>query len=185
MTLVTGVKHTKKRQLHGAYRANVVKELYASSVYAWRREKANEIMTFGDVEPAHLYNEEVLRKAKQLEKDRILGLNDVSDPIASIVELKYKPEFAGCIRDIGIDKFFVMYWSNEQIFLYKKLIKQQADMKSTLSIDATESLIKRITRPDGSSNIIFLYQVVAPFHGKILPICQMISEKHDTNMLSF
>lgn len=41
----TGIKHTKKkRQLRGAHRASVVKELCASSVYAWRREKANEIM---------------------------------------------------------------------------------------------------------------------------------------------
>lgn len=41
-------------------------------------------------------NENVLRKAKQLEKDRILGLSNVSDPIVSIAELKYKLEFAGC-----------------------------------------------------------------------------------------
>jgi len=179
----TGVKHTKKRQLRGTHRASVVKELCASSVYAWRREKANEIMTFGDVEPAHLYNENVLRKAKQLEKDRILGLSNVSDPIVSIADLNYKLEFAGCIRDIGMDKFFVMYWSNEQIFLYKKFIKQQAITNDILSIDATGSLIKRIKRPDDSSNTVFLYQVVAPFNGKILPISQMISEKHDTNML--
>lgn len=65
----TGIKHTKKRQLRGIRRRNVVKDICASSVYAWRRETANEIMSFGDVEPAHLYNEDVLRKAKQLEKD--------------------------------------------------------------------------------------------------------------------
>lgn len=186
----TNIKHNKKRQLRGIRRANVVKELCASSVYSWRKEKANELMQFGDLEPAHLYKETVLRKAKQIEKDRNLGLINVSDPVISIGNLKYKTEFAGCIRDIGMDKLFVMYWSNEQIFLYNKFIKQQGNItrhstKNVLSIDATGSLIRRITRQDGSSNVIFLYQVVAPFNGKILPICQLISERHDTNMLSF
>lgn len=171
--------------MRGVKRANIVKDICASSVYAWRRDKANEVMSFGDVEPAHLYNENVLRKAKQLEKDRMLGLYNVTDPILSIAQLKYKSEFVGFIRDIGMDKFYVMYWSDEQIFLYKIFNKKRFNSTGTLSIDATESLIKRINRPDSSSNAIFLYQIVAPFNGKILPVCQMISEKHDTNMLSF
>lgn len=68
-------------------------------------------------------------------------------------------------------------------FYIKHLTKNE--LISVLSIDATGSLIKRINRPDGSSNVIFLYQIVAPFNGKILPVCKMVSEKHDTNMLSF
>lgn len=180
----TGVKHIKKRQLRGIHRKNVVKDVCALSVYAWRREEANKVMSFGNVEPAHLYNENVLRKAKQLEKDRILGLSNVTDPILSIAKLKYNSEFAGFIREIGMDKFYVMYWSNEQIFLYKKFNKK-INKTGVLSIDATGSLFKRINRPDGSSNVIFLYQIVAPFDDKILPVCQIISEKHDTNMLSY
>lgn len=70
-TDTTGVMHAKKRQLHGINRANVVKKICASSVYAWRKNKANEIMSFGDVKPPHLYNENVLRKARQLEKDLV------------------------------------------------------------------------------------------------------------------
>jgi len=34
----------------------------------WRRDRANELMKFGDVEPANLYSEDVLRKAKQLHR---------------------------------------------------------------------------------------------------------------------
>lgn len=83
ITNTTCVKHVKK-QLRGVKRANIVKDICASS-YAWRREKVNEVMSFGDVEPAHLYNENVLRKTKQLEKDRILGLYNVTDPILLIV----------------------------------------------------------------------------------------------------
>lgn len=137
------IKHSKKRQLRGTHRKSVVKELLATSTYAWRREKANELMEFGDVEPAHLYGENVLRKAKQLENDRRLGINKIADLIQSINELRYKPEFAGYIRDTGINRCFVMYWSGEQAFLYKQFMKQDTNTRGILSIDATGSLIDR------------------------------------------
>lgn len=91
--------------------------------------------------------------------DLNLGLQNVTDPILSITELKYKPEFAGFIRDIGMDKFYVMYCSNKQIFLYKTFNKNRFNSTGALSIDATGSLIKHIIRPDGSSNVIYLYRV--------------------------
>lgn len=54
-----------------------------------------------------------------------------------------------------------------------------------LSIDAhrTGSLIKNIRKPDESTHYVFLYQVIVPFKMKILLVLQMISEKHDTNIL--
>lgn len=82
------------------------------SAYGWRRNKANQLMTFGDVEPAHLYNETVLRKAKQIDTAKNLGLGKICNPVA-ILALKYEPEFSGIIREIDLDKFFVMYFSPE------------------------------------------------------------------------
>lgn len=178
-----GIAHKKKRQLRKLERSGVVKDLRATSACGWRREKANEIMTFGDVEPAHLYSETVLRKAKQLDADNKLGLGKVSD-LSSILELKYKQEFSSTIREIGIDKFFVIYFTPEQLFLYQQFHKQNKKA-GILSIDATGSLIKKIKKPDESTNSIFLYQAVVPFYSKILPILQMISEKHDTNILTY
>jgi len=95
-----------------------VKNLHATSMYGWRRERANELMSFGDLELANLYNKTMLHKAKQLDIDKKLSLGKV--PIlASILQLKYKPEFAAIIREIGLDKFFVIYFSPEQLFFYK------------------------------------------------------------------
>lgn len=179
-----GIAHNKKRQLRKLERSRVVKDLRAMSTYGWRRERADELMTFGDVEPAHLYNESVLRKAKQLDTDNKLGTAKDIDPITSIVQLKYKLEFSGTIREIGIDKFFVIYFSPEQLFLYQQFHKQ-TEKRGMLSIDATGSLIKKIKKVDESANSIFLYQAVVPFHTKILPVLQMISEKHDTNILTY
>jgi len=179
-----GITHNKKRQLRNIERSRVVKDLHATSAYGWRRERAKEIMTFGDIEPAHLYSESVLRKAKQLDDDKKLGLGNISDPIASVLQLKYKPEFSGIIHEIGLDKFFVIYFSPEQLFLYKKYNKQ-TKRTGMLSIDATGSLIKSIKKPDESTYYLFLYQAVVPFKNKILPVLQMVSEKHDTNILTY
>lgn len=166
------IKHSKKRQLRCTQRARVVKELSTMLTYTWKRENANKVMKFGDIDPAHLYNEDVLR-AKQLENNHILGINKASDLIESINELKYKPDFAGYIRDIGRNRCFVTYWNKEQAFLYKRFLKQDANTRGILSIDATGSLIRRIPRPDGSlSNVLFLYQIVAPFNKKY---CQSVN----------
>lgn len=86
-----------------------MKEINEKSTYTWRREKANELMEFGDVEPAHLYSEDVLRKAKQQYRDEQLGVSKEKDPIFSLLNIKYGLEFAGCIQQIGIDKFYTMY----------------------------------------------------------------------------
>lgn len=127
---------------------------------------------------------EVLEKSVYTwRRDEANKLMNFGDPISSLVELKYSLEFAGSIRQISIDKFYIMYWSPEQIFLYKQFIK--CDKIGSISIDATDSLIKSLLKPDNSKTTIFLYQIVASLNGKILPICQMASEKHDANMLTF
>jgi len=81
-------------------------------------------MEFGDLEPAHLYSENVLRKAKQLDRDKKLGVLKIKDPMSSLIQLKYGLEFADCIQQIGIDKFYSMYWNPEQIFLFKQFMKK-------------------------------------------------------------
>jgi len=143
-----------------------------------------EQMNWWVLEPANLYSETVLRKAKQLDIDEKLGLGKVSDPIASILQLKYKPEFAAIIREIGLDKFYVIYFSSEQLFLYKQFVRQ-TEKTGIFSIDATRSLIKSIKNPDDSTDFVFLYQAVVPYKTKILPVLQMISTKYDTNILTY
>lgn len=115
------VTHAKKRQLRGNKRKSIVKEVLAKSTYTWRRDKANELMKFGDVEPANLYSKNVLRKAKQLYRDEELRVLKEEDPISSLIKFKYGLEFTGCIQQIGLDKFYVMYWSPEKYFYLKNL----------------------------------------------------------------
>lgn len=72
-----------------------------------------------------------------------------------------------------------MYWL--QITLYNLFLKN--DKVGIISIDATSSLTKPLPTADSSKSIIYLYQAVTGYNGKILPLFQMISEKHDANTL--
>lgn len=117
-------------------------------------------MTFGDVESAHLYNETVLRKTKQMDNDKKLGFSKISDSIlVLILASKYKAEFSGIVQEISLDKFFVIYFSPEQLLLYQQF-NRQTQKAGILRIDATGSLIKKIKKPDGSTNFLFIYQAV-------------------------
>lgn len=113
--------HAKKRQLKGSQRKVVGQQLAAgTSTYALRRKTASRTMDFGDPEPANLYRENVYRKTKQQYVDDELGVKGLVDPILSIQKLKYDPRYAGFIREIGLDKFYVIYFSEDQTFLYKR-----------------------------------------------------------------
>lgn len=175
-----GVPHVKKRMLKGSERQAVEQELLVTKAANWRR-KAAKIMSYGDTEPAHLYNSNVLRKARQQAKDKDLGLYNVSEPLTSLHKMKYNVEFAGVIREIALDKFYCMYWSPMQLDLYKDIIKS----KVPLSIDATGSLVRTLKRPSTLSGAIFLYQAVVPTANGIYPVFQTVSEKHDANAIAY
>lgn len=94
---------------------------------------------------------------------------------------KYVSPYNLFIRDIGLDPFFVYYFSNSQINWYKKYIKAE---RSIISIDATgkcvaplipeeECILQHTKKP------IFLYVMVASNKaGPSVCIAQMISEDH-------
>lgn len=178
-----GVVHQRKRQVRGERRLRIGKELQGKSTYVWRREEANRLMDFEDVIPANIPSEEVVRKAKQETRDKHLGLFKVKSALASLWNLKYGLEFAGCIHEISLDKFFLMYWTPTQLYIYNKFLKE--DDVGSISIDATGSLVKQIPKPDGSKRVVYLYQAVCGYRQKILPLFQLISEKHDTNTLTY
>lgn len=58
-----------------------------------------------------------------------------------------------------------------------------------ISIDATGSIVKRIMRLHNNgkqkSGHIFLYVAVTHIGTQIIPVCQMLSEKHDTNFILY
>jgi len=85
-------------------------------------------------------------------------------------------KFHRIIHNIGIDPFYCMYWTQEQLLMYKKTPKQ--DDNCFLTIDATGSIAKKLRLPNGeTSSHIFLYESVCVSDLGNFPSFQMISTK--------
>jgi len=75
-------------------------------------------MEFGRFPPPNLYSLPTLRKAKQESKSKMMGIK-YKCPVPSLLEFKHNSSLSGSIHSIGIDPFFVHYWTNYQIAVYK------------------------------------------------------------------
>ncbi|GBP40843.1 hypothetical protein EVAR_88904_1 [Eumeta japonica] len=80
----------------------------------WRRQKADEVMGFGDDEPADLPKENALRNAKYTEKKKDLGLKPFSHPVLAVEDLKSDPKYSEAIHEISLNKIDTTV-SNEDI----------------------------------------------------------------------
>ncbi|KAF0707990.1 ATP-dependent DNA helicase [Aphis craccivora] len=98
-------------------------------------------------------------------------------PIKSLIELKHG-KFSGSIHTISADKFFIHYWTPYQLVVYKHIQKSYC----RLAIDATGSLVKKITRTNQhlKSSHIVLYEAVVLTTSYQVSTTQMMSEKQDT-----
>lgn len=175
--------HNKKRYLSKQLRTKVASELVDERKKAtlWRIEEATRTMNYGDAEPPTLYNNSVLRKAKQEEADRRLHLKG-RDPIVNLQYAKYYTHI-GRMHDIGVDPFYCFYWSQEQLLLYK--LDHSKDSNSFLTIDTTGGIAHRLQLPNGEkSHYIFLYQCMSISNRGSYPVFQMVSAQHDVGTIS-
>lgn len=167
--------HKKKRQLKGEKRIKVSKEIIDANILPcmWRRKESDKLMSFGDNEPAHLPNINVLRKAKEQRRNVDLGIS-VNDPIESIRRMKYDIH-AGHIHSIGLDPFFIHYWTQEYL-----------QYSNFICVDATGSLVKKLKLPTNElCSHIYLYQIVVETPTSKMPAFQMLSAIQNTNAIMY
>ncbi|CAL1677483.1 unnamed protein product [Lasius platythorax] len=179
----TKVVHKKKRPLKGFLLEKIATELLDGnkSANVWRNEEAKKLMSFGDDIPPTLYNLTVLRKAKQEKSDKRLQLQSNTDLLHNLNIAKCT-RFLRTIHNIGLNPFYCMYWSLEQLLMYKKAHKQ--DVNCFLTIDATGSIGKKLRLPNGEkSPHLFLYQCVCVSEFSNFPAFQMISAKQDASII--
>lgn len=183
------VPHHKTRWLSGPNRRAVGTSLQRNCASAYRKELAFLTMDQGDLRPPRLWSSDVLRKAKQERREEDLGIKGEQNPILNLLQLKYSARYVGAIHDIGLDKFFVHYHTAAQMLLYKKHCRASY---TKLSVDATGTLVKKIKHSSEKiSGHIFLYEGVMSATTKTsqqtlhLPVCQMLSEKHDANSITY
>lgn len=62
---------------------------------------------------------------------------------------------------------------------------KEATGRLSISIDASGSFVKPVNTSNGKSVHVFLYTAVTGHSEKIIPLWQMLSEKHDKNTLKY
>lgn len=171
------IEHKKKRPLNGEKREEISQSLATGTLSAttWRRQEAPKVMNLYDPEPPQLYKASILRKAKQERQDKNLQIKGPC-VFSNLQDMKYM-QHAGSIHNIGYDPFFVHYWTSEQITVY-------LEYHDILYIDATGSLVKKLTLPNGElSPHIYLYQAVTNTVEYKMPVFQMLSAVQNINAI--
>lgn len=168
-------QHTSKRPLNGEKRHEVGMQLSQECASNWKRH-AVSTLAFEEKIPSNVYNNTVLWKCRQTERDKTLGISE-NCPIMSLIELSHT-QYAGSIHTVCAKPFIVHYWTPCQLVVYKNIRKTYV----RLSIDATGSIVKKIKRSKRNvlSSHIFLYEAVVSNGAYQTSITQMISEKQDT-----
>jgi len=176
---LTGVdlksNHVSKRPLNAQKRTEVGQHLLHDCASNWVRDEVAPLQ-FGDKIPPNIYKKCVLRKCKQQEKDKKLGIV-LKCPIMSLIEFKHS-SYAGSIHYVCADPFIIHYWTPCQLVVYKQLKKTYV----RLAIDATGSIVKKLKRTKEGvlSSHIFLYEAVLSNGDYQVSVTQMISERQDT-----
>ena len=176
----SGIPHEKKRAVKGKNRVEIGKQLLNIKPRQWRNDAVSDL-SYDDPEPPYVARQCTLRKIREEAIVRELGINKNLDPINSLCELKCKGQYSGYIKQIAKDPFYCFYWSPMQMEMYKTLIKSCRKIE----IDATGKLVKIIEKLNGDKKHIFLYQIIIKGANGIQPIFQMLSEKHDTNLITY
>lgn len=134
----------------------------------WRRDQARKLMLDGDPEPAHLYKLSQLQNAAHDAKSKKLGIKRRIGLFESLTEIKNNVEFNQFVIGIGYDKFFLMYWSPQQISVYNDILDK---LNNAVSLDATASVTLKINRPDGDASDVFFSVMCTHIDKMIFPIC--------------
>ena len=159
----------------------VEQELLYKLPKQWKRDNAKLKMEHGDLEPASLYNLKQLQRARQDAKCKQLGLLPHQDLFDSLSQMKNNPEFNKFIKDMGFNRFFILYWSPEQITIHNEILEF---LNNPLSLNSTGSVTFKIKR-DGDSSHVFLSVLLTYIGEMIVPLTQCMSERNDTAFINF
>lgn len=172
----------KKVRLQKSEKIIVENELLTQTPTQWKRTKARTQMKDCNVEPPYLFSNKQLQTAKQDAHTKELGIPVRKSLFYSFDSLKTNPELSKYFRDTGFDRFFLMYWSPDQVSIFNEISKLTG---RGISIDATGSVVQKTNRPNGTSGHIFLSAICTHLDGKIIPVCQVLSEKNDVPFYTY
>lgn len=96
---------------------------------------------------------------------------------------KNSDTYGAAIHDIGYDKFFIHFWSDLQLKIYRDSYTKFPIF--TISFDATGGVCRKLKRFDNNiSGAIFLYEGVMSLNDESFTVMSMLSEQHDNVAIS-
>jgi len=97
--------------------------------------------------------------------------------------MKQNEKFNNSIHDIGFDKFFVHFWSNLQLQIYRNNYRKE--QVPTISFDTTGGCCQKLKRNAFKlSGSIFLYEGLMCINNQSFTVMSMLSEQHDNISIS-
>lgn len=179
------IHHTKKRQIRGSKRKELADELIEKKIASSRLRKklAGETDILFATESPCIPKSGTLR---QIKYEEVSQKRVAKDPVSALVILAQMNPFNRAIHEIAELKFFVHYWTPEQVRVYNALWQKLKYVK--VSGDATGSVVQKLKRIEGSSGNIFFYCLVVSIPGEKegqIPVGQMLSERHNANAIGY
>ncbi|KAL4083185.1 hypothetical protein QTP88_028515 [Uroleucon formosanum] len=109
-------------------------------------------------DPAASSDKTEKKTKKKVKSKAILSSRLHDNPIIALGIYKRCDRYGEAIQDIGFDKFFLHFWSDLQLTIYRDSYSKVHPV--TISFDATGGVCKKIKRYDNQlSGVIFLYEV--------------------------
>ncbi|CAH2088953.1 unnamed protein product [Euphydryas editha] len=177
------IPNSKKRHVTGEQRREFAKNLELQKGELFKRNLINTYQEYGEQAAPIIPNAPALNQIRYEGKKIRLGVQGTLWD--SLKHLKHNNvEYHDVIRQVGFDKFFIFYWTNQQTDLFNDLLT----LNPGVSLDATGSVVRKI--PYGENyhhGPIFLYQIIIHIGSITVPVCccQMLTERHDTKIIAF
>lgn len=136
--------------------------------------------TLTDSGSGELYNSDILKVCRLEAINKAIGLDKFpKKPVEASAAIKLA--FPSIHMKFSTTPFKVSYWSKNQTQLYRETQMYGAP----ITIDASGRFVFRVKiYKNHGTSYIFLYMAVIRINGKIYPIFQMLSDKHDGKAIS-
>lgn len=147
-----------KKDLNGLERTQVGEKLIETEVGKYMECVINKKVIFGQVIPPFFRDDQIYRQTK-MEVRKIQSDLKLNDVLKSIVNFAHKNDVREVMRSLDIIKFSVIYFTVDQIDVYKEYIRVMKDM-AFISTNSTGRVVKKFElRPGKKTEHIFSYTI--------------------------
>lgn len=174
-----------QRPLQSARRKVIGSQLKDLGVHGYTRQAATKLLRPGETGCPFLHKPNVLHQAKKQVIDDERGIRpiDRKDIFAAIDRLNDNPIYRNSIEMVCKSPFFVFYTTQSQMHCYREY-RRIHKKYSSICIDATGGVVRKIITAGEKSPYIFLYEIVINFNKTSQSVYQMLSAIQDADIIT-